>query len=281
MALPSSRAVEKRCVTSEDLFAPDPVPIVTDPSTGQRAVDIRKVCEKLGLDPEQEIREEVPMRHQHAAGWSRREFLGGLTLSGTAGLLGWHPRPAAAEPPPETTRLRIAQTPAICFAPQYVAADQLLQAEGFVNVHYVKRPPALPLIVSGEADLASTDVSFMIVGIDRGQPIVILAGLHMGCYELFGTDQIRSIHDLVGKKVTVPELHAGRHLMLSTMLAYVGIDPHRDITWITQAAPESMRLLAEGQIDAFLGFPPEPQELRARRIGHLLLSMTVDRPWSQ
>jgi NitT/TauT family transport system substrate-binding protein len=42
-----------------------------------------------------------------------------------------------------------------------------------------------------------------------------------------------------------------------------------------------MRLLAEGQIDVFLGFPPEPQELRARRIGHLLLSMTVDRPWSQ
>jgi NitT/TauT family transport system substrate-binding protein len=222
------------------------------------------------------------MSAQHTAGWTRRRFLGGLTLAGTAGLLGLSPRPVGAEPPPETTRLRIAQSPGICFAPQYMAGDQLLQAEGFVDVQYVKRSPvAFPLLVSGELDLASTDVSTMIAGIDQGQPIVILAGLHGGCYELFGTDQIRSIHDLVGKKVTVPELHAGRHLMLSTMLAYVGIDPHRDITWITQAAPESMRLLAEGQIDAFLGFPPEPQELRARRIGHLLLSMTVDRPWSQ
>jgi NitT/TauT family transport system substrate-binding protein len=172
----------------------------------------------------------------------------------------------------------------VCFAPQYVAADQLLQAEGFVDVQYVKRPfpsTALPLLVSGEADLGSTDVSSMIVGIDQGQPIVMLAGLHVGCYELFGTDRIRALHDLVGKKVAIPALHAGRHLMLSTMLAYVGIDPHRDITWVTQPAPEAMRLLAEGQIDAFLGFPPEPQELRARRIGHLLLSMTVDRPWSQ
>jgi hypothetical protein len=38
-----------------DLFAPDPVPIVTDPLTGQRVIDIRQVCEKLGLDPEKEI----------------------------------------------------------------------------------------------------------------------------------------------------------------------------------------------------------------------------------
>jgi NitT/TauT family transport system substrate-binding protein len=222
------------------------------------------------------------MRAQHPEGWTRRRFLGGLTLAGTAGLLGLHPRPAAAEPPPETTRLRIAQGQAICFAPQYVAADQLFQAEGFVDVQYiVKRPLAFETVISGEADLASTDVSSMIVDIDKGQPIVILVGLHIGCYELFGTDQIRSIRDLVGKKVAIPGLHSGRHLMLSTILAYVGVDPRKDIHWITQSAPESMQLLAEGKIDAFLGFPPEPQELRARKIGHVLVSMTVDRPWSQ
>jgi hypothetical protein len=37
------------------LFAPDPVPIVTDPLTGHRVVDVRQVCEKLGLDPEREM----------------------------------------------------------------------------------------------------------------------------------------------------------------------------------------------------------------------------------
>ena len=42
-----------------------------------------------------------------------------------------------------------------------------------------------------------------------------------------------------------------------------------------------MELFAEGKIDAFLGFPPEPQELRARKIGHVLLNSAVDRPWSQ
>jgi NitT/TauT family transport system substrate-binding protein len=40
-------------------------------------------------------------------------------------------------------------------------------------------------------------------------------------------------------------------------------------------------LFAAGKIDAFLGFPPEPQELRARNIGHVILNSAVDRPWSE
>jgi NitT/TauT family transport system substrate-binding protein len=208
-------------------------------------------------------------------------FLRGGMLAGTAGLLGLRPRQAVAEASPETRTIRIGQSPAICFAPQYVAAEQLFQTEGFVDVQYIKRPLAFDTIVSGEADFTSTDVGSMIVSIDKGQPIVILGGLHVGCYELFGTDQIRSIRDLVGKQVAIPGLHSGRHLMLSTMLAYVGVDPRRDIHWVTQPAGESMQLLAEGKIDAFLGFPPEPQELRARRVGQVLVSTTVDRPWSQ
>jgi NitT/TauT family transport system substrate-binding protein len=39
--------------------------------------------------------------------------------------------------------------------------------------------------------------------------------------------------------------------------------------------------LAEGRIDAYLGFPPDPQELRARKVGRVLLNSAVDKPWSQ
>ena len=42
-----------------------------------------------------------------------------------------------------------------------------------------------------------------------------------------------------------------------------------------------MELFAEGKIDAFLGFPPETQELRARHVGHVIFNSAVDRPWSQ
>ena len=37
----------------------------------------------------------------------------------------------------------------------------------------------------------------------------------------------------------------------------------------------------QGKIDAFLGFPPEPQDVRARHIGHVIVNTAVDRPWSQ
>jgi NitT/TauT family transport system substrate-binding protein len=42
-----------------------------------------------------------------------------------------------------------------------------------------------------------------------------------------------------------------------------------------------MELFAEGKIDAFLGLPPEPQELRARNIGNVIFNSAIDRPWSQ
>ena len=42
-----------------------------------------------------------------------------------------------------------------------------------------------------------------------------------------------------------------------------------------------MQLLAEGKIDAYLGFSPEPQEMREKQIGHAVVNSTMDRPWSQ
>ena len=58
------------------------------------------------------------MSNQHARRFSRRKFLEGLTLAGTAGLLGLHPRLVAAEPPPETTKIRLVKIPAMCLAPE-------------------------------------------------------------------------------------------------------------------------------------------------------------------
>ena len=74
---------------------------------------------------------------------TRRDFVRGLTFAGTAGALGLVSRPAGAEPPPETTRLRLSQIPGICVAPQYVA-EGLLRAEGFTDVEYMKFSDPVP-----------------------------------------------------------------------------------------------------------------------------------------
>jgi len=42
-----------------------------------------------------------------------------------------------------------------------------------------------------------------------------------------------------------------------------------------------LELFAEGRLDAYLGLPPEPQILHARKVGHVILRTAVDRPWSE
>src|SRR2546427_7554753 len=65
------------------------------------------------------------------------------------------------------------------------------------------------------------------------------------------------------------------------MASYVGLDPGKDIRFVTQAPTEAVQHLAERKIDALMAFPPLSQELRARKIGHVVVNSGVDRPWSQ
>ncbi len=223
------------------------------------------------------------MGTQHTRPCSRRRFLRGLTLAGTAGLLGLSTKRVAAEPPPETTRITMVRVPSICQAPSYVAAA-LLRSEGFTEVHYTQKEGTEGIetaLASGEADLNGHFAAPLLLRLEAGDPIVILGGLHIGCYELFGTPDVRTIHDLKGKTVAVPPLDSSRYVFLASMAAYVGLDPRKDIHWVTHPGPESIRLLSEGKIDAYLGFPPEPQEMRDKQIGQVLVNSALDRPWSQ
>jgi NitT/TauT family transport system substrate-binding protein len=201
----------------------------------------------------------------------------------TAGLLGLYPRLLAAEPPPETTTIRLVQIPSICQAPQYVA-EELLRSEGFAEVHYVKKEGGKGIesaLAAGEADLNMHFAAPTIIRLEAGDPIMILAGGHIGCFELFGSERVHAIRDLKGKTVAIPDLGSAHHVFLASMAAYVGLDPQQDITWVTHPPDEAIQLLTEGEIDAFLAFPPVAQELRARRIGYVVVNSAVDRPWSQ
>jgi NitT/TauT family transport system substrate-binding protein len=207
------------------------------------------------------------MRVQRARRFSRRRFLRGATLAGTAGLLGLHARRVAVEPPPETTRIRLVQIPGICQAPQYVA-EELLRSEGFTEVHYLQKAGTADIetaLASGEADLNGHFAAPLLLRLEAGDPIVILAGLHIGCFELCGTHAVRTIRDLKGKTVAVPALDSSRYVFLASMVAYVGLDLHKDLHFVLHPGPESMRFLAEGKIDAYLGFPPNRRRCGSSR----------------
>ena len=110
--------------------------------------------------------------------------------------------------------------------------------------------------------------------------MVMLAGVHPGCYELFGRESIRSV-DLKGRKVGVPFAGEAQQIIVSIVVANIGLDPAKDINWVVHGPRDPKELLDKGEIDAFLTVPPWAQELHARDFGHVILNSTVDRPWSQ
>ena len=212
---------------------------------------------------------------------TRRDFLR-LTAGTMTGALGVFPARAAAEPALETTMITLNQIPGICVAPQYVA-EELLRSEGFADVRYAKFGTAgiYKALASGEVDLSMAFVAPFITQLDAGAAIVLTGGVHAGCFELFGTEGVRSIRDLKGRTVAIPELGSPHHVFTASMAAHVGLNPVRDINFVIQPAEQSAQLLQDKKVDALMGFPPVPQELRAKKIGHVIVSSGADRPWSQ
>jgi NitT/TauT family transport system substrate-binding protein len=213
---------------------------------------------------------------------TRRQFLSAISLAGAAGFLRAPPA-FAAEGPLETTTVRIANRHSLCNAPQHVA-EELLRAEGFTEIRYIETAAAATAgtIAGGKVDFSMAHASYWVPAIDAGEPVVLLAGVHVGCFELFARDGIHGVADLKGKSVGVEALGTSTHVFLAATAAHVGLDPANDIRWITTGPKvKPLELFADGKIDAFLGAPPEPQELRARNIGHVIFNSSLDRPWSQ
>lgn len=210
---------------------------------------------------------------------TRRDLVGTLSsvVAVTLGGRPWSVR--ADEAPPETTTLRLGVDPSACLAPQSIAAD-LLRLEGFSDVRYLAQTD-IEGVSRGDIDFWLESGPGLAVLLDAGRPITVLAGIHPGCYELFANEPIRTISDLKGRRVGIQYVGSAGHLYLLVMTAHVGLDPLTDIEWVASPDGSFLDLLEQGKVDAFLAFPPEPQQLRSRKIGRVILNLATDRPWAR
>jgi NitT/TauT family transport system substrate-binding protein len=218
---------------------------------------------------------------------SRRDFLTALSAVGAVGTLGAR-SPLANDGPLETTTIRIqreALDNPICLAPEFVAEEQLY-AEGFTEVRYVvtrNGPAFTQAYAQGAIDFGFMFAPGAVRRLDDGLPITVVAGVHPGCFELFVHEPVRTVTDLKGRRVGVPDVRGGpAQLYVAIMAAHVGLDPERDIEWITTddvASP--MDLFVRGEIDAYLAFVSDFAQLRDRGAGRSILNMALDKPWSQ
>ena len=218
--------------------------------------------------------------HPRPGAFTRREALAYLGAAGAAAGLSLVPRVADAEPPPETTTVRLLDHPIQCLAPQYVAVD-FLKAEGITDVRFVAPPRWDRALASNAVDVSLLFTPSLVVQIDADAPIVVLAGGHAGCAELIGRPGMRSTRELKGKRVAVTELRGDEQHFTSMFIAHVGLDPRRDVEWLVRPFTDMPALLADGTVDAFFLGPTFSLELRERKVGRVLVSTTTDKPWSQ
>ena len=226
---------------------------------------------------------------------SRRQFLKvaggvGLSVAGMALLEACGANsaaPSVASNTLETTTIRIplnAASVSTSTAPVFLAED-FLKAEGFTDVQYPTIQSQASLVVdalaAGEGDMAMQFSGPSILYLDAGKPITILSGIHVGCFELFGKEQVNQLGDLKGKTVAITQLGGPDHVFLASMLGSVGLDPNKDVTWMAQPGPQAKQLFTDGKVDAYLAFPTNAQELRAKKIGHVVVNSMMDKPWSQ
>src|SRR5215831_2348924 len=161
---------------------------------------------------------------------TRRRFLTNLAFAGAAGSvagvaiagLAGGAKSLGVEPPPEVTTIRLEKFPITCIAPQFVA-EELLRAEGFTDVLYIEsEKTTAQKIAHSELDLSLDFAPELVTEIDGGGSITVLAGVHVGCFELFAQEAIRSVTDLRGRSVGLGISGIPTQLV-SIMASYVGV----------------------------------------------------------
>ena len=126
----------------------------------------------------------------------------------------------------------------------------MLRSEGFADVEYVSRASSAdiaPALAAGEADINMNFAGPVLFDLDAGHPIVVLAGVHVGCFELLGGPGVQTVRDFKGKTVAVRRDGVeSTYFPVSSMLAKVGIDPGKDVQLGQHIRRPSDQLLDDG-----------------------------------
>ncbi len=193
--------------------------------------------------------------------------------------------PGATLPPPETTKVRLV-SPAACDPATAVTKEFLLE-EGFTDVQYVRVPvTTTEWLTADRADFHSAYANFVVANVDAGLPIVALAGIHPGCFELFARPGIEGISDLRGRTIAVTAKNQSDQFygFFLILLSHVGIAPG-EVNFI-EIGPDVNALrdaFVDGRSEAFIAPAASGPTLRRnpKNPGKVILDTTMDKPWSQ
>src|SRR5256885_3614207 len=205
---------------------------------------------------------------------------GGSALAACARVSG----AAEKEPPPsETSYLRIVRPPE-CDPGVWLARDYL-HDEGFTHIEFIQTSfTSREWLTKDLADVALAHPEFMVVAINFGLPLTILAGLHTACLQLWVDDSITGFSGLRGRRISVraADLSDQFFAFFATILAWIGIDTNQ-VHFVEARTYDGMDdAFKEGRDEAVLAGGIEgPRLVRDKARGHVLLDTMITKPWSQ
>ncbi|AGB19207.1 ABC transporter substrate-binding protein [Thermoanaerobacterium thermosaccharolyticum] len=147
----------------------------------------------------------------------------------------------------------------VCGAPSYIAYEKGFFKEEGLDVELVSGTldEDKAGLQTGEYTVTNGDFQWF-PSIQQGMDLKIIGGLHHGCIKLVvpPNSPIKSVSDLKGKKIGVDEIGGTPMAITSVALANAGIDPQKEVQWITYPLDQLTQAVDKGEVDAFAAWDP-------------------------
>src|SRR5262245_64556416 len=183
------------------------------------------------------------------------------------------------------TKVKVCYIGLTCEPPIYVAYEKGFFTEEGLDVELVKSDwdsmrDGLGL---GRFDATHTLIMYLLKPIEEGLDVKLTGGIHSGCLRVQASakSNIKQIADLKGKRIGVSHMGAPPFLFASRVLAANGIDPKKDVEWITFPSDAMELAIDKGQVDVVADAEPIGTLLLARDKVRKVVDQFADPPYSE
>jgi len=181
------------------------------------------------------------------------------------------------------TKVKVAYIGLTCEAAMFVAEEKGFFKEEGLDVELVKTDwdglrDGLGL---GRFDANYTLIMYLLKPIEQGLDVKITGGIHSGCLRVqTGMDSdIKVAADLRGKRIGIPTMGSPPFLFTSRVLKAAGMDPAKDVEWVTVSSDVMALALENGQVDAVANSEPVGSILAAQGKVRTIADQAIDEPY--
>jgi NitT/TauT family transport system substrate-binding protein len=136
-------------------------------------------------------------------------------------------------------------------------------------------------LATGRFHATYSFIQYLIKPIEMGLDLKLTGGIHTGCLRVQAgaKTNIKNVADLKGKKVGITHLGSPPFLFASRVLAAKGMDPKKDVEWVTLPPDGMLKALDEGQVDAVASAEPIGTMLIAKNKVRKVCDQASDAPY--